>query len=447
MSYERTGWVEDEPARLTGRLEVRPAAELGPIIVCLDTSGARVGGLPRWRGLVPAGEQRKGGREGAGTRGCEVGVGNLAGAAGPWQQPVPRLPCSPHGCRLALGSSQRPRRPPITPGPPPAGSMYGPREVVAKAVALECMRGAHRQQRRCYLYAFRCATWPGRPLLAAGSLCCSALPRPSRSTSGRRPARDARVPARSCGAQQRLATWQLSRRMRCRMRTPPGACAAPAQLTRRRWPRLPCSGPGEVMELELGTDPASFKNLLVFLTSGFGGGTGEPAKQAARPALPRCVGDRMHASRSGACLVRPLLAVGRHIGLPWAAPVACTYAARPAPGPAAGPRTSGSSRSSWGAARGCAGAPRSWCCWQPPSPAALCGAHTLLIALHVRALPGRQADVDAPLELSLERIGREEWALVRGGPLVCSRAEAMRPCCAPGAPGCVHARSPAFLCA
>lgn len=40
MSYERTGWVEDEPARLTGRLEVRPAAELGPIIVCLDTSGA-----------------------------------------------------------------------------------------------------------------------------------------------------------------------------------------------------------------------------------------------------------------------------------------------------------------------------------------------------------------------------------------------------------------------
>lgn len=41
MSYERTGWVEDEPARLTGRLEVRPAAELGPIIVCLDTSGAQ----------------------------------------------------------------------------------------------------------------------------------------------------------------------------------------------------------------------------------------------------------------------------------------------------------------------------------------------------------------------------------------------------------------------
>ncbi|KAK9819714.1 hypothetical protein WJX72_001579 [[Myrmecia] bisecta] len=72
MSYERTGWLEDEPARRTGRTEIRPAAEAGPIIVCLDTSG----------------------------------------------------------------------------------SMAGTRETVAKAVALECMRGAHRQQRACYLYAF-----------------------------------------------------------------------------------------------------------------------------------------------------------------------------------------------------------------------------------------------------------------------------------------------------
>lgn len=39
MSYERAGWAEDEPSRVTGRLELRPAAELGPIIVCLDTSG------------------------------------------------------------------------------------------------------------------------------------------------------------------------------------------------------------------------------------------------------------------------------------------------------------------------------------------------------------------------------------------------------------------------
>lgn len=34
------------------------------------------------------------------------------------------------------------------------GSMYGAREVVAKALTLECMRGAHRQQRQCYVYAF-----------------------------------------------------------------------------------------------------------------------------------------------------------------------------------------------------------------------------------------------------------------------------------------------------
>lgn len=43
------------------------------------------------------------------------------------------------------------------------GSMYGAREVVAKALALECMRGAHRQQRKCYLYAFRCGAPPLEP--------------------------------------------------------------------------------------------------------------------------------------------------------------------------------------------------------------------------------------------------------------------------------------------
>jgi hypothetical protein len=35
-----------------------------------------------------------------------------------------------------------------------AGSMQGARETVAKAVAVECMRGAHRQGRACFLYAF-----------------------------------------------------------------------------------------------------------------------------------------------------------------------------------------------------------------------------------------------------------------------------------------------------
>ena len=36
-----TGWLEDQPSRVTGRMEIRPAAEQGPIIVCLDTSGAQ----------------------------------------------------------------------------------------------------------------------------------------------------------------------------------------------------------------------------------------------------------------------------------------------------------------------------------------------------------------------------------------------------------------------
>ena len=42
----RAGWLENEPARVTGRMEVRPAAELGPIILCLDTSASmKVRGL------------------------------------------------------------------------------------------------------------------------------------------------------------------------------------------------------------------------------------------------------------------------------------------------------------------------------------------------------------------------------------------------------------------
>ncbi|CAD7700910.1 unnamed protein product [Ostreobium quekettii] len=72
LSYERTGWLEDVPARVLHCMELRPAAEQGPIIVCLDTSGSMIGG----------------------------------------------------------------------------------RETVAKAVVLECLRGAHRQRRACYLYAF-----------------------------------------------------------------------------------------------------------------------------------------------------------------------------------------------------------------------------------------------------------------------------------------------------
>lgn len=71
LSYERSGWLE-ENARTLKRLEIRPLADCGPIIVCLDTSS----------------------------------------------------------------------------------SMAGTREQVAKAVVLEAMRNAYRQQRRCYMYAF-----------------------------------------------------------------------------------------------------------------------------------------------------------------------------------------------------------------------------------------------------------------------------------------------------
>jgi len=72
LSYERSGWLDDEPCRVTNVMEMRPAAEQGPIILCLDTSA----------------------------------------------------------------------------------SMSGPRERVAKALALEVLRGAHRQGRQAYLYAF-----------------------------------------------------------------------------------------------------------------------------------------------------------------------------------------------------------------------------------------------------------------------------------------------------
>jgi uncharacterized protein with von Willebrand factor type A (vWA) domain len=104
VSYERVGWLEED-SRVLDELEYRPAGELGPIILCLDTSG----------------------------------------------------------------------------------SMAGPRETVAKATALECLRAAHLQGRPCYLYAF--------------------------------------------------------------------------------------SGPEEVQELELGTDPGAMSRLLDFLASSFDGGT------------------------------------------------------------------------------------------------------------------------------------------------------------------------------
>ena len=42
LSYERVGWSE-EPAVTIEGTEIRPAAECGPIILCLDTSGSMMG--------------------------------------------------------------------------------------------------------------------------------------------------------------------------------------------------------------------------------------------------------------------------------------------------------------------------------------------------------------------------------------------------------------------
>lgn len=72
QTYERDGWGEYDTRVDVDRREVRPTADRGPILLCVDTSG----------------------------------------------------------------------------------SMRGPREVVAKALTLECMRAAHAQERGCYVYAF-----------------------------------------------------------------------------------------------------------------------------------------------------------------------------------------------------------------------------------------------------------------------------------------------------
>ena len=70
--YERDGWGEFPTVINPDRREIRPTADRGPILLCVDTSG----------------------------------------------------------------------------------SMRGPREVVAKALALECMRAAREQERGCFVFAF-----------------------------------------------------------------------------------------------------------------------------------------------------------------------------------------------------------------------------------------------------------------------------------------------------
>jgi uncharacterized protein with von Willebrand factor type A (vWA) domain len=153
---------------VTSRFEIRPAVELGPIIVCLDTSG----------------------------------------------------------------------------------SMSGAREVIAKAIVLECMRGAHTQGRRCFVYAFRCSS----------------------STELRacwRVARGSTPGAMHCdSAGSRLAELVLVDFSTC-------ACASCARVMTALLPNvaIACSGPGEVKSLELDLSPASLQRLLRFLRSSFSGGT------------------------------------------------------------------------------------------------------------------------------------------------------------------------------
>ena len=99
MSYEREGWVDDEPARLTGRLEVRPAAELGPIIVCLDTSGA----LGRLCGGAVALRLQRLPRRGVPLPGCS-GAGAAGGLTCVCAVAAPgRLVRSPHPTALLPG--------------------------------------------------------------------------------------------------------------------------------------------------------------------------------------------------------------------------------------------------------------------------------------------------------------------------------------------------------
>ena len=101
-TYERDGWGEFPTQIVAERREIRPTADRGPILLCVDTSG----------------------------------------------------------------------------------SMRGAREIVAKALALECMRAAKVQERGCYVFAFAGpAEVPPPPSTAAppplAGPCASCRPHPS----------------------------------------------------------------------------------------------------------------------------------------------------------------------------------------------------------------------------------------------------------------------------
>ena len=98
LSYERSGWLEDEPTRITQHFETRPSSEMGPIICCLDTSG------------------------------------------------------SMHGARETVAKVEAQRYERCISAK--ARGIATDNHVGCQAVTLECMRGAYRQNRQCFLYAF-----------------------------------------------------------------------------------------------------------------------------------------------------------------------------------------------------------------------------------------------------------------------------------------------------
>jgi uncharacterized protein with von Willebrand factor type A (vWA) domain len=61
----------------------------------------------------------------------------------------------------AEGRRPRPERGPIIAVLDTSGSMHGTPELVAKALVLECLRTAHQEKRRCFLYAY---SGPGQVL-------------------------------------------------------------------------------------------------------------------------------------------------------------------------------------------------------------------------------------------------------------------------------------------
>lgn len=104
------------------RREIRPTADRGPILLCVDTSGSMRG--PR--------EVRACVCEGKGRDGWRRRMGQRCSADGP---------PSATGPSLTSAAALRPALPARL-------------QTVAKALALECMRAAKAQERGCYVFAF-----------------------------------------------------------------------------------------------------------------------------------------------------------------------------------------------------------------------------------------------------------------------------------------------------